>query len=304
MGRLLICKVCQAMDAKRETETTWPQALTDRRLDDGVFADAYDSVPDLGRARLKTVIACLYAMYAGRIPAGRLTAEDLSSAGASLLRLIPKAWTLVCIDAAFASPSRLLAACLPALCARVSNLAVVRLNAETPWPPALALAMELAGVENAFDCEGTVFSGVCASLAVKAGSGLVCDLGTAPIFFEGDASVDIFRPRFDRRIGVWEEGGTACDLDALTFAQPDCDVIVWGNKDRAEETFEEFLGQGYDAVWVARHLARQALSRARLALTPGRETFWAFPELLPERFLDARLAMLDDATFLDHPERT
>lgn len=294
----------RTMDAQHETEHIWPQALADHRLADGVFADAYDRIPDLRRAQLKTAIAGLYAMYAGRVPAGRLTAEDLSPAGTVFSRLAPKSWTLVCIDATFASPSRLLAACLPALCARVPNLAVVRLNAKTSWPPALALAMELAGVENAFDCGGADFSGACASLAIRAGSGLVCDLGTAPSIMAGEVPAEIFRPRCGRRIGVWEEGGEACDLDALAFAQPDCDVSVQGNDGRGKDAFDDFLGQGYDAVWVAGYLARPALSGAPLVLTPGRETFWAFPELFPERFLDARLAMLEDSTFLERPERT
>ncbi len=303
MGRLLVCKVRRAMDAQR-MENIWPQALADHRLDDDVFAAAYESIPDLGRARLKTVIAGLYAMYAGRTPAGRLAAEDLSPAGSALSRLTPKAWTLVRLDASFASPSRLLAACLPALCARVPNLAVVRTDASSPWPAPLALAMELAGVENAFDCDGADFPGVCASLAATAGPGLVCDLGIAPFLFDMDASADVFRPRFNRRIGVWEEGGTACDREALAFAQPDCELIVPAKKGRDKAAFEEFLGQDFGAVWVSPHLARQALSGASLVLTPGREAFFSFPELFPERFLDARLAALADSTFLDYPERT
>ena len=55
---------------------------------------------------------------------------------------------LVACAAPFASPARLAAAVLPALCARVPEVAAVRVG--SAWPKPLVTTLELAGVESVF----------------------------------------------------------------------------------------------------------------------------------------------------------
>ncbi len=297
------------------TERIWPALLGGRRLDDGVFAQAYASISPTRRALLKSCIASLYAMRPGTAVRDRQSVDGYGPAGSVLFRQAPLAWTLVVTDGAFASPARLLAACLPALCARIPHVAVLRAGAGSPWPLPLALALELAGVEDVFDAPGLDATGsereaLCADLRNRLGPGLVVDLGAKPFLSPGDAAQDVFRPGAGRGLGAYAPEGTHWDFETLAFAHPDRPIEVYGPGYDGRPGcaampggFEDMLAKGYEAVYAPAPLAAKALRRVPLVLTPGREAFWFWPGLVPERFLDRRAALFDANVSPEDPER-
>lgn len=157
----------------------WPEAMERGRVADAAFARAYARVPDRHRALIKTGIAAVYAACGGPMPARRRHDEDLGHD----LRLVredtPLDFAVIVCGPRFASPARLAAAVLPALCARVGEVAAVRLGAA--WPEALLVTLELCGVETACRLGRRGLAGLWADLAARGhGAAVLLDGADGP----------------------------------------------------------------------------------------------------------------------------
>ncbi len=125
-----------------------PPAWLERfRPDDAQYADAYENTPAELRALLKTAIA--FAFHRWKPDRGETT-EETRSLRAGFVRKEssrPASWVLAMAGEGFASPARLLAALIPAVIAGTPR---VFLLSPTPFAPAVATALELAGLEDSF----------------------------------------------------------------------------------------------------------------------------------------------------------
>ena len=266
----------------------WPPVLEQGRVADRAFATAYAALPDRNRAWIKTGLAALYAALGGPMPLAvgqeRVCGHDLSLA----TRETPLDFVLVACGPGFASPARLMAAVLPALCARVPEVAAVRVGGA--WPKPLLTTLELCGIESAFRLGARAFAGLGKELAgLGRGAIVVLDGLAAPA--TGPTGPQVFHARVAGRVGIFPEADTPFDWDALAFAQPDLTLCVHGGSApdqapfvAAAGTLADAAGLGYDAVYVGDAKAEAALAVARLSLGPGRETLWLWPQLGPEVF--------------------
>ncbi len=125
--------------------SVWTEEV--RRLDDALFAGAWEEVGDKDRALLKTAIAWHFHRL-GRC-SGKLSRESSSFSAGFALRFSeqPAPWVLAVLEEGFASPARLLAGIVPAILAGVPQITAA---ASSPPPPAVLAALELAGIEDVF----------------------------------------------------------------------------------------------------------------------------------------------------------
>lgn len=275
----------------------WPAWVAEFRTDDDAFAAAYDTLSSLERAVIKQALARLFAVHdpGGPLWARRCSLLSRDLEARSVCR--PRPWAVVAMGPDFVSPARLLAACLPAVRARAGTLAVVRVHDGSPWPPALLAALELAGVETAFELTPVRMGRFFSETVRKAPGGVVVDFGPAGHL---PAGVRGIRCAPAGRLGVWRPAARAFDLSVLAFAHPGSRVEVWGKASGLPEGFmpreggfDDFLASGYDAVFVPRAKLQAALdapSGPVLALGPGMECFWGCPGLSVADFLETRQA--------------
>lgn len=284
------------------------------QIADDAFACAYDAVPDGHRAALKTCIAALHVLY-GEPPLPRSETFALPRSGMAYgrtERVVP--WALVVIDETFCSAPRLLAALMPALCAAVPDVRVVRLApATSPWPDQLLVALELAGQEVAGSLEAADIGRLVAGLN-EAGGGRVLCLGHPESF------AAVYQTAFDAGIPVWHDGGTP-HITLVEDEGVDTALVHWAHADARVTTVavDPTVGEdahstgdaspacgrssamsddgipssahASDAVFCGAVSASSWLSRSRLVLTPTREGCWAFPDLSPVFFIERSLSI-------------
>ncbi len=271
------------------------------RVADAAFAAAYARVSDRHRSLIKTGLAGVYAACGGPMPVNRRESVGLGH-DLGLTRLdAPLDFAVVVCGRSFASPARLAAAVIPALCARVPEVAAVRVG--NRWPRPLLVALELCGVETACQVGSRSLPGLWDALAARGHGAVVFLDGVSP---PADvAGLRLFSARVRGRAGIFPGPDAAFDREALAFAHPDLAFGVHGAADApAEGPFQAAPGSlaaagglGYDAVYVGRDRLEQALDVAPLVLGPGRETFWLWPGLSPEAFRRRRVAaVVDDRT--------
>lgn len=266
----------------------WPPAMERGRVADAAFARAYARTPDRHRALIKTGIAAVYAACGGPMPARRRRDEDLGHD----LRLVredgPLDFAVIVCGREFASPARLAAAVLPALCARVGEVAAVRVGAA--WPEPLLVALELCGLETACRLGRRAMAGLWADLAALGRGAVVLLDGADRPAGEPGANLDVYCAKTAGRALVCDGPGAACDREALAVAQPDLALDEAASLPDGPESLDKAAVSGYDALYVGDGGLDAALETAGLVLGPGRESFWLWPRLLPEAFRRPRLA--------------
>jgi hypothetical protein len=271
----------------------WPEAMEQGRVSDAVFATAYARTGDAGRAWIKTGLAAVYAALGGPLPA---LCQRRDSLGHDLLLTTedaPLDFVVLVCGRDFLSPARLVAAVVPALCARVPEVAAVRLGGS--WPGPLLTALELCGVETACRLGGRDLPGVLAALPAK-GRGAVVVLGAVTLPANLPHSLTVQHTRHSGRIGVFGPANAGFACDALTFAHPDMAFVRHGGPcpelpawTPGQGGLAEAADCGYAAVCAPPQELAAALVAAPLALAPGRETFWLWPGLPSQAFRVRRL---------------
>lgn len=274
--------------AETTSSPCWPPVLEQGRVGERAFATAYAALPDRHRAWIKTGLAALYAALGGPMPLATRLESELDHDLALVRCDAPLDFVLVACGPGFASPARLAAAVLPALCARVPEVAAVRVGGA--WPKPLLTTLELCGVESTFRLGARAFAGLGRALA-ETGRGAVVVLDGLATPVTSASGPAIVSARVGGRVGVFPGPDADFDWDALAFAQPDLTVCVHGGSvpDRtsfvaADGTLAEAAALGYDAVYVGDVQGEAALAAAPLSLGPGRETLWLWPQLPPGMF--------------------
>ncbi len=269
----------------------WPEALERGRLADAAFAAAYARTPDRERAWIKTGLAAMYAAMGGPLPTSRQRSDALGHDLLVAALDVPLDYVLVACGRDFLSPARLSAVVTAALCARVPDVAAVRVGAA--WPKPLITTLELCGVETAARISRRDLAGLLAELPAK-GRGVVVILGDLALPAGMPPSLDVRRAAVAGKSGVF---GPGFDAEALAFAHPDCtfhshegfcpELPGWLP---GQGSLSEAGQAGYDAVYVATSDALALAADAPLCLGPGREGFWLWPHLPPEAFRRRRFA--------------
>ena len=273
----------------------WPEALERGRLADAAFAAAYARASDRERAWIKTGLAAMYAAMGGPLPASRQRCDALGHDLLAAALDVPLDYVLVACGRDCLSPARLAAVVTAALCARVPDVAAVRVGAA--WPRPLLTTLELCGVETAARISRRDLASLLAELPAK-GRGALVILSDLALPVGIPAGLDVRRAAVAGKAGVF---GPGFDAQALSFAHPDAtfychdgpcpELPGWlpgqGNLSEAGQI-------GYDAVYVAASDALALAADAPLCLGPGREGFWLWPHLLPEAFRRQRFAAVVD----------
>lgn len=126
------------------SEWTFPAWLEQRLVSDFRFARAYNALGDERRALIKGLVARHYSLQ----HCGPSCVEQSEAFGIFDRKLVrrPLPYALILVDSLFDAPALMLAALLPALCARVPQVLVARLGKGAP--DALLVACELSGQER------------------------------------------------------------------------------------------------------------------------------------------------------------
>lgn len=294
-------------------------------VDDAAFAAAYEAAGDVDRARLKTCIARLHVLYeaaggagAGDVREGR-TATRWRQGFASLEHASPCAWTLVCMDAAWGSAPRLLAAVLPPLFAGVGSVVVLRMGGSGPWPAPVLAALELAGQEAVADAAPEALPALLEALAAGTGVGGTGGTGGAGgrLVLLGDHPDEMCARARSLGIAVWRDGPTPVigiadgtdaiaqsdrlDVPALRAAHPDATFLDLPAAPSgpipsapASVTPLSPLAPWAAVTTVACAPAHASawLDHAGLVLGPGHEWCWMHPGLSPGWFTRRAVALL------------
>lgn len=267
----------------------WPQAMERGRVGDAAFARAYARVPDLDRARIKTGIAAVFAACGGPMPRLRRSEAVLGHDLVLTRSDAPLDFAVIVCGPRFASPSRLVAAVLPALCAGVPEVAAVRVGGA--WPQELLVALELCGVETACRLGPRALAGVWPQLVAK-GSGALVLLDGAPRPALAACPGIVLHEATTRGRALVADGlKERLDREALAFAQPDLEFVDAASLagDAPGALAKDAISE-YDAVYVGDGADPAFAEAASLRLGPGRETFWLWPQLPPGAFRRVRIA--------------
>lgn len=280
----------------------WPDWTARHAVDDEAFAAAHDAVGPRQRALIKQTLARMFAVHAPDGPVRRRRYAAYEPDVAAVDQAAPRRCALVAIGAGFASPARLLAACLPALRAGVGLAAVVRTGGGA-WPEPLLAALELCGLETAFSFSARQAARFFTELAGLAPDMAVVDFTAVQCL---PVSVRTLAAAPSGDIGVWRTSSRAFDLKALAEAQAGSRVTVWGKTgglppgmQAGEGDFAAFLAQGYEAVFVPGGKIDAALAAPGgpdLVLGPGMEWFWVCRGVSTAAFMRTKRA------FLAHPQ--
>jgi len=124
-----------------------PQWLEPHLVPDGRSARAYIALGDTRRALIKSLIAQHYVLTP---PVGPHRSSSTSRLGVleRTTVLEPAPFVLLLVNASIDCPALFLAALLPALCARVPEVLVVRQGKRSAVPDSLLVSCELAGQER------------------------------------------------------------------------------------------------------------------------------------------------------------
>jgi hypothetical protein len=286
-------------------ESLLPAWIEPRLVPDQAFGQAYESLDDRSRGWLKACLARLYDRHAP-VPGWRVLETGNPRAGyLTIAHAAPLDFALLLLPPGFASPSRLLAALLPALTAGVGEVLPVFLapdQGEAPAPsPALLTALELAGQERACLLPPAELPRLLAHLERQGAAGLACAFPGAEGLLPGTGTLggrlSQMRLAAVAEAGVWMEDAGDFDLAALRFAHPDLKVAVFGpcprlpdkGFSRRKGDIHKFSAGAFDAVYLPEERMAEYTGRAPLALGPGQETCWAWPGLSSEAFASPRL---------------
>jgi len=290
----------------RNPSFSFPDWVGDLVPGDELFARAYADISSRNRAWMKTGIARLHDWYGPR----KATRTELALHWRSGFdsRQVAEAvdFAVVLFDGSLFSPSRLLAALIPAMAVGVGNVLAVRVSNGTPWRKAILTGLELAGQELVVDMSELQARRLFGELRETSRPGAVAVLGPRAAVIKTNelqaaSRISFWRPRYTRAAAIWMEGPDTFDLEALAFIHPDIVFSVFGvepelpaeNFSYEGDGFDNFLDAIMEVAYVPAARAEQTLGRARVVFGPGQEGCWIWPDLHPEHFQYQSVAWTD-----------
>ena len=289
-----------ANSMSRELTPEWLEAYG---LEESELDQAYTSLDQTARARLKKTIAQLFEFYSQYSVQERRCETHWSAGMVTVQRLRPVPWTLTVLAPEIDSPAQLLAAALPPLSLGVECCLVVRAAAGSPWPPSLICAMELAGLERMYSLPREHLPSLVDYLDRVSPWGTVLCLGeVTPLGAHNckPRSITLDPPR---SVGLWYEESVFWDEAALRFAHPSLELLRHGpgapppasGREAPAADWNAFVSRDAEGLFVPPRLIPSAMDHQRLVLGPGQEACWVWPQLTREVFLQRRLAWYEQA---------
>ena len=254
----------------------FPILLDDVLVADAAFGAAYDAVSSEERAVIKAAVARMVTVQEKAEALSRHSVTVVRQGFALHERTCPVSWVIVLWDAAYAGPTRVLAALLPAMLAGVPNILACRVGGSGAFPAPLLAALELAGQELVAECAPGVALDIVKACCEADGRGRVVCLGQETVFDEvvrlaASFGVPAYHMASPVRIGVAASSFSGSVQDTyLRFVHPD-GILVPFEEDAANGTFS--------AVFCAEEHMMDFLGNAPLILSPGNEGYWAWPGL-------------------------
>lgn len=123
------------------------------RLHDAALAEAYEQSAPEHRACIKHCLALQHALWGEDCEDATHTRADAARGFCMARRSRPAPWALFVVSPDYAAPTRLAAALMPALLARVPQVALLCVGGMPSVP--VRLALELTGVQDIFCLGGT-----------------------------------------------------------------------------------------------------------------------------------------------------
>lgn len=259
---------------------TFPGDCDANLVADAAFAAAYDALAPEERAAVKTAVARMAAIHGTEDAVTGRSSHVMRQGFRLHAASRPASWAMVLWDGAYAGPTRVLAALVPAMLAGVPNVLACRIRRDgAPFPGPLLAALELAGQELVMDASPEDAAGFVARCCDTDPRGRLVLLGRDPVFetlsrLAAERGTLALRYAAPVRIGIPAApplpGARPASGEALCFAQPDAALVPFEGDAPPE---------GLAAIFCAEGSAPAYLDAAPLVLCPGNEAYWAWPGL-------------------------
>ncbi|MDC0335817.1 hypothetical protein OAN24_02820 [Pseudodesulfovibrio sp.] len=276
---------------------SFPSWISDLVPPDELFARAYEDIPDEKRAWMKTNIARLYDWYGPRQDTKGVDVRHWRSGFDTTTTYDAVDFAVILFDGSLLSPSRLLAALVPALAGGVKHVLAARVGDGAPWRKAVLTGLELAGQELVADLTDVQARQLFNYLRETNRPGSVVVLGPKAAVIktselQAASRISFWRPRFSRAAAVWMDDANTFDLETLAFVHPDMIFSIFGaepelpadNFSYEGDGFDDFVDAIMDVAYLPAERMDHALKKAKLVLGPGQEGCWIWPNLHPEHF--------------------
>lgn len=276
-------------------------------VSDDAFSQAYNAMPGARRAWIKKTAAQVHALV-GSMRDRREERTVLHRQGFSSRALsAPLDCAVIFLDSTCVSPVQVAAAAVPLILSGAGSMCAVRIEDGLPISDNVLAALELVGLETVFRLdepgarrfmERLTETGSAAVLFFGRGTALT-SLSVAAGY--AAPPLKLFKPFVTERLGVWTDSGDEWDYETLAWAHPCTLFEVWGARaaipdlppgfSHRKGSFESFLAEGYKTVFVSEGQLAESVGRAALALAPGQEGCWVWPELSTGFFRSETLAI-------------
>lgn len=278
----------------------WPNWCHTARLDDTALAEAYEHSPAPQRACVKQCLALLHTLWGEDSEESTQSRVDKALGFAVTTRSTPAPWALFVVSADHNAPTRLAAALMPALLARVPYVAVLCVGS---MPSAgTRLALELSGIQDIFCTDhASAAEGLLRELCPQDDPGAAAaESGSVALLHHGSLAC-IARTAEELQVPLWEEAAPPHIVDATGEAMDTAHHnTALGNDTRANETlvklchpdaFAPAQSPRCDAVFGTPAQETPHTLAAPLRVGKNLEGFWLHPSLTPAFFRRNRLHM-------------
>lgn len=273
----------------------FPGWVEDKFVPDAVFGAAYDMQTAEERAYLKTAIARTAAAYGGPDVPATSGVRVMRQGFCLQERVRPADWALIMWDGAYAGPTRVLAAILPAMLAGVPHILACRVMpqpgtaSEAAFSPSILAALELAGQELVAELTPEEALTLVTECSANRERGRVVLLGESdylvPVGREAArCGVPLRRLAHPVRIGI--------DASSVPqeFAEPPYGVLQPLHPDAHFIPLNGPGEGGLCTVLASDEAAFAHMAHTPLVLTPGHEACWVWPDLCMDFFRMKSLA--------------
>ncbi len=285
-------------------EIIWPESIKDCLLPEHCFAEAYEALQPLAKARLKQGIASIFAWYGASNVSQELQTLHWEQGFYSQSLKRPRPWVFILVGPDIHASGPLLAAVLPALLAQAGEVFVFSSRQQENWPAEQICGLELAGVELVGSADQDLQQKLVHDLEGLNGPGLVLVLkqgrGSLVLDQAQELKSSFLVLHVPAQAGLWTDTGKEWDFQTLNQAHPDLELKVCSLQAQPElppgislhiTDPEQFLHQGHNMLLVPEHMQGSALEHADLVLCPGQEYCWIWPGLERSLFLRSGLAL-------------
>ncbi|WP_143337278.1 hypothetical protein [Humidesulfovibrio mexicanus] len=257
------------------------------------FSRAYASLGDRSRSLIKGLIARHYQLDQ---PMGPLswTLDEHYPTMRRESRMAPVSFALLLVDDSMSAPAFLLAALIPALCARVPHVLVAWMGSRSAAPDTLLTACELAGQERVAAFGPIQVQRLLDACMADGRPGVVLYPGTAalarllqrPTLAErlAASTVRLLALRRPWRVALWRDTADIPPADDVSLLYG---VLQWETNRPGQDTHESdwlaFCNAERDLLVCPDERARQG--GAAVTVATGSLGMWRWPGLGPQAFL-------------------